>query len=236
MADPRFLPSSTPVGSDVAPALAGTIHPAALLEDGVRVEPGAVVEARAEIGRGTLISAGATIGEGVAIGRDSFIGANAVIHDALLGNRVRIRPAAVIGGDAHRDPPGRNTSGNSSQRGRVILQDDVEIGEATTVERGDGGDTVVGEGSKIDNQVRIAHNVLIGRHCFVAARGALSDCARLGDFVTVGERGVIGRDRTVGEGARIAAASVVEADVPPGAAWGDMPAPPGVVSGEGNAT
>jgi UDP-3-O-[3-hydroxymyristoyl] glucosamine N-acyltransferase len=209
-----------------ASQLAGTIHPDALLEDDVRVEPGAVVGARAEIGRGTVISAGAVIGEAVAIGRECFVGANAAIQHALIGNRVLIHPGVCIGQDGFGFVPGSSGHLKVGQVGRVIIQDDVEIGANTTIDRGANRDTVVGEGTKIDNQVQIAHNVEIGRHCLIVAQVGISGSVRLGDFVAIGgQSGVNGHVR-IGDGAQIAAVSVVHDDVPPGARWGGVPAKP----------
>ena len=206
--------------------LAGIVHPDARLEKEVRVEPGAVVGARAEIGRGTIISAGAVIGEAVAIGRDCVVGANAVIQHSLIGNRVILHPGVSVGQDGFGFVPGSSGHFKVGQVGRVIIQDDVEIGANTTIDRGANRDTVVGEGTKIDNQVQIAHNVEIGRHCLIVAQVGISGSVRLGDFVAIGgQSGVNGHVR-IGDGAQIAAVSVVHDDVPPGARWGGVPARP----------
>jgi UDP-3-O-[3-hydroxymyristoyl] glucosamine N-acyltransferase len=204
----------------------GTIHPDARLEDDVRIEPGAVIGAAAEIGRGTVIAAGAVIGEAVAIGRDCSIGANAVVQHALIGNRVIVHPGVCIGQDGFGFVPGPKGHMKVAQVGRVIIQDDVEIGANTSIDRGANRDTVIGEGTKIDNQVQIAHNVEIGRHCLIVAQVGISGSAKLGDFVAIGgQSGVNGHVR-IGDGAQIAAVSVVHGDVPPGARWGGVPARP----------
>jgi UDP-3-O-[3-hydroxymyristoyl] glucosamine N-acyltransferase len=204
----------------------GLVHPEAIVEEGARIEPGAVVGAHAEIGRGTLISAGVVVGEGVAIGRDGYIGANAVLQHALVGNRVMIHPGVCIGQDGFGFVMSARGHSKVAQIGRVIIQDDVEIGANTTIDRGANRDTVVGEGTKIDNQVQIAHNVTIGRHCIIVAQVGISGSAQLGDFVVIGgQTGVNGHVR-IGDGAQIAAVSVVHGDVPPGARWGGVPARP----------
>ncbi len=206
--------------------LSGTVHPEARLEDGVRVEPGAVVGARVEIGRGTVISAGAVIGEAVAIGRDCVVGANAVIQHALIGNRVLVHPGVSIGQDGFGFVPGAAGHLKVGQVGRVIVQDDVEIGANTTIDRGANRDTVIGEGTKIDNQVQIAHNVEIGRHCLIVAQVGISGSVRLGDFVAIGGQSGVNGHVKIGDGAQIAAVSTVHDDVPPGARWGGVPARP----------
>ena len=223
----RAFPSALrPSGFFAADGQSGTVHPDARLEDRVRIEPGAVIGARAEIGSGTIVSAGAVIGEAVAIGRDCFVGANAVIQHALIGNRVIVHSGVAIGQDGFGFAPGPRGHLKVPQIGRVIIQDDVEIGANTTIDRGANRDTVVGEGTKIDNQVQIAHNVEIGRHCIIVAQVGISGSVKLGDFVAIGgQSGVNGHVR-IGDGAQIAAVSTVHDDVPPGARWGGTPARP----------
>lgn len=216
-----------PSGICEAPASGlGTIHPDAHLESGVRVEPGVVIGARAEIGGGTVIAAGAQIGAAVAIGRDCHIGANATIQHALIGDRVIIHPGVRIGQDGFGFAMGARGHLKVPQIGRVIIQDDVEVGANTTIDRGANRDTVIGEGSKIDNQVQIGHNVEIGRHCVIVAQVGVSGSASIGDFVAIGGQSGINGHVRVGDGAQIAAVSVVHGDVPPGARWGGVPARP----------
>ena len=112
------------------------------------------------------------------------------------------------------------------QIGRVIIQDDVEIGAGTTIDRGANRDTVIGEGTKIDNLVQIGHNVSIGRHCVLVAQTGISGSVMLEDFVVLGARVGVNNHVTIGEGAQIAATSIVHGDVPAGARWGGTPAKP----------
>jgi UDP-3-O-[3-hydroxymyristoyl] glucosamine N-acyltransferase len=162
----------------------------------------------------------------VAIGRDCYVGANAVLQHALIGNRVIIHPGAAIGQDGFGFAIGPRGHVKVPHIGRVIIQDDVEIGANTTIDRGANRDTVVGEGTKIDNQVQIAHNVEIGRHCAIVAQVGISGSARLGDFVAIGGQSGVNGHVGIGDGAQIAAVSAVHGDVPACARWGGVPARP----------
>jgi UDP-3-O-[3-hydroxymyristoyl] glucosamine N-acyltransferase len=217
-------PSSLFEASAIAPG--ASVHPAARLETGVVIDPGAVVGPRAEIGSGTVIGPAAVIGPQVRIGRDCAIGAGASIVHSLLGDRVIIHAGCRIGQDGFGYVMGPQGHAKVPQVGRVIIQDEVEIGANTTIDRGANRDTVIGEGSKIDNLVQIAHNVVIGRHCIIVAQTGISGSVTLEDFVVLGARVGTNNHVTIGEGAHIAAISIVNDDVPPGARWGGTPAKP----------
>lgn len=205
---------------------APAVHPRALLEEGVSVGPGAVIGADAQIGAGTEIGANAVIGPGVAVGRGCRIGACASVSFALIGDRVQISAGAVIG------EPGFGVTGGPKglvdvpQLGRVILQDGVSIGAQTCVDRGAYDDTVIGENSKIDNLVQIAHNVMIGRNCVVAGHCGISGSVVLGDGVRLGGRVGLADHVKIGAGAELGASSGVMHDVPPGERWFGIPAKP----------
>jgi UDP-3-O-[3-hydroxymyristoyl] glucosamine N-acyltransferase len=205
---------------------APAIHPSATLEKGAIVEPGAVIGPEARIGRGTTIAAGSVIGFRVHVGRDCYIGPNASVTHALIGNRVTLHAGVAVGQDGFGFAMGKTGHLKVPQIGRVIIQDGVEIGANTTIDRGALRDTVIGEGSKIDNLVQIGHNVVIGRHCVIVAQTGISGSAELGDFVVLGGQvGVVGHVK-IGAGAQIAASSNVRGDVPPGVRWGGTPAKP----------
>jgi UDP-3-O-[3-hydroxymyristoyl] glucosamine N-acyltransferase len=202
------------------------INPRARLEAGVTVDPLAVIGPDAEIGAGTLIAAGAAVGESVSIGRDCVIGPGATVAHALIGDRVVIHPGARIGQDGFGYLPASTGHLKIPQSRRVIIQDDVEIGANTTIDRGSTRDTVIGEGTKIDNLVQIAHNVSIGRHCLIAGQVGISGSAVLGDFVMLGGKVGIADHVTIGTGAQLGAQSGVMHDVPPGERWLGSPAQP----------
>ncbi len=208
------------------PSGSSLVHSSAMLEPGAIVEPGAVIGPEAHIGRGTTIAAGSVIGYRVHIGRDGYIGPNASVTHALIGNNVTLHAGVAVGQDGFGFAMGKGGHLKVPQIGRVIIQDGVEIGANTTIDRGALRDTVIGEGTKIDNLVQIGHNVVIGRHCVIVAQTGISGSAELGDFVVLGGQvGVVGHVK-IGAGAQIAASSNVRGDVPSGVRWGGTPAKP----------
>ena len=204
-----------------------TVHPEARLEAGVIVDPGAVIGPRAEIGSGTLIGTNVVIGPEVRIGRDCTIGPGSSIMYALIGDRVIMHPGVRIGQDGfgYIQTPQR-THIKVPQIGRVIIQDDVEIGAGSAIDRGAGRDTMIGEGTKIDNLVQIGHNVTVGRHCILVGQVGIAGSCVLGDYVMMGGQAGLSDHVKLGEGAKIAGSSGVARDVPSGDEWGGTPAMP----------
>ncbi len=205
---------------------ASFIHPEARLEDGVMLDPGVVIGSGVEIGSGTHVGAHAVIGAGVRIGRDCSIGPHTALSHALIGNHVIIHPGTRIGQDGFGFAMGPGGHLKVPQVGRVIIQDHVEIGANTTIDRGAIRDTVIGEGAKIDNLVQIAHNVVIGRHAVVVAQTGVSGSTEIGDFAALGGQAGITGHLKIGAGAQIAAQSGVMTDVPARERWGGSPARP----------
>ncbi|MGH6865679.1 MAG: UDP-3-O-(3-hydroxymyristoyl)glucosamine N-acyltransferase [Methyloceanibacter sp.] len=223
-----FYPDALEPKAAIGPGPDGSdgVSPSAVLEPESKVEPGAVIGPEAYIGQGTTIAAGSVIGYRVHVGRDCYIGPNATVTHALIGNRVTIHAGVAIGQDGFGFAMGRAGHLKVPQIGRVVIQDGVEIGANTTIDRGALRDTIVGEGTKIDNLVQIGHNVVIGRHCIIVAQTGISGSSELGDFVALGGQvGVVGHVK-IGAGAQIAGSSNVRGDVPPGARWGGTPAKP----------
>lgn len=202
------------------------VDPSAKIGSSVTIDAGAVIGANVEIGKGTSIGANAVIGRGVQIGRECAIAPNVTLTHALVGDRVIIHPGARIGQDGFGFAMGPNGHQKIPQLGRVILQDDVDIGANTTIDRGAGPDTVIGQGSKIDNQVQLGHNVSIGRGCIIVSQVGISGSAKLGNYVVAGGQVGIAGHLEIGDGAMLAARTGVPSDLEGGQQYGGTPARP----------
>jgi UDP-3-O-[3-hydroxymyristoyl] glucosamine N-acyltransferase len=225
----RLYPQAARPGSvfgETGVSPAAFVHSSARLEPGVVVDPGAVIGPGAEIGAGTVIGPNAVIGPQVRIGRDSVVGALATIACALIGDRVIVHSGAHIGQDGFGFAMGPRGHLKVPQIGRVIIQDDVEIGAGSTIDRGANRDTVIGEGTKIDNLVQIGHNVVIGRHCVLVSQSGVSGSTVVGDFAALGGQAGLTGHLKIGAGAQIAAQAGVMTDVPAGERWSGAPAQP----------
>ncbi len=200
------------------------VHATARLEDGVTVDPGAVIGPGAEIGARTVVGSGALVGQGVKIGRDSSIGPGVTLQHCFIGNRVIVHPGARLGQDGFGFAMGPGGHLKVPQVGRVIVQDDVEIGANTTIDRGTTRDTVIGEGTKIDNLVQIGHNVTVGRHCVIVSHVGISGSSTLEDYVVLGGQvGIAGHIR-IGMGAQVGAQSGVMSNLAAGGRYLGSPA------------
>jgi UDP-3-O-[3-hydroxymyristoyl] glucosamine N-acyltransferase len=205
----------------LAPPASG-IHPAAVVDPTAAIDPSAevgplaVIGAAAEIGPRCRIGPLAVIGEGVVLGPDCRIGSQVSVSHALIGARVCLYPGARIGQDGF----GFAITGEGllsvPQLGRVILEDDVQVGANSTIDRGSAQDTVIGAGSRLDNLVQIGHNVRLGRCCVVVAQAGISGSTELEDFVVVAAQAGLTGHLRIGRQARIGAQAGVMADVPPG--------------------
>jgi UDP-3-O-[3-hydroxymyristoyl] glucosamine N-acyltransferase len=205
------------------PPLSPGIHPSAIVAEGARVDPSAevgplsVIETGAEIGPGCRIGPCAVIGIGVIVGRDCRIGAHASLSHALLGARVYVYPGARIGQEGFGFASTKEGFLSVPQLGRVILEDDVEVGANSTIDRGSSRDTVIGAGSRLDNLVQIGHNVILGRCCVIVAQVGISGSTVLEDFVRVGGQAAMAGHLRIGQGAQIGAQAGIISDVDSGA-------------------
>lgn len=208
------------------------VHPTAIVAPGARVDPSsevgafAVIGEAAQVGPRCRIGSHAVIGDGVVLGADCRIGAHVTLSHALVGDRVTVFPGARIGQDGF----GFAVTGEGflsvPQLGRVVLEDDVEVGANTTIDRGSLHDTHIGAGSRLDNLVQIGHNVRLGRGCVIVSQAGISGSTILEDHVMVaGQAGLTGHLR-IGRRARIGAQAGVMADVPAGADVVGSPAQP----------
>lgn len=223
-----FPAAAAPAAFSTESAVAPTalVEPGVVLEPGVRVEHGAFIGAGAEIGANTIVGVNAVIGPNCRVGRDCRIGPSTVVQHALLGDRVILHPGVRIGQDGFGYVPGPRGAEKMPQLGRVIIQNDVEVGANSAIDRGALGDTVVGEGTKIDNLVQIGHNVRIGRGCLIAGGCGLAGSVKLGDFVMLGGQVGIADHLTIGTFAQLTGGAGVMNDVPPHSIWGGQPAKP----------
>lgn len=188
------------------------------------VAAGAYIGANVEIGEYCNIGPNAVLNDGVIIGDHTSIGAVSTLSHCYIGSYVIIHRGVHIGQDGFGFALGRDGHVKVPQLGRVIIENHVEIGSGTTIDRGTGPDTLVGEGSKIDNLVQIGHNVQIGKKAIVIAQTGISGSTRVGDGAVLGGQSGIAGHLKIGPGARVAAQSGVMADIAPGASVGGSPA------------
>ncbi|HEV3147997.1 MAG TPA: UDP-3-O-(3-hydroxymyristoyl)glucosamine N-acyltransferase [Chthoniobacterales bacterium] len=202
------------------------VDPSVKLGNRVSIQPHAVIEAAVRIGDDTVVGAGCYIGHESVIGASCVIYPNATIRERTrIGARVIIHSGAVIGADGFGFEFVEKRHEKIPQLGIVQIDDDVEIGANTTIDRARFGRTWIQEGVKIDNLVQVAHNVVIGRHSIIAAQTGISGSTRVGEYVTMaGQVGIVGHV-TIGDGTVLAAQSGVSKDVP-GGVWFGYPAAP----------
>ncbi len=201
------------------------VHPGARLGDGVAVLPGAVVGAGAEVGPRTVLHPISVVGDGARVGADCVLHPGAVVRErCVLGDRVILQPGAVVGSDGYGYARDGARQFKIPQVGIVVLEDDVEVGANSTIDRAALGETRIGRGTKIDNLVQIAHNVRIGEDCLVVAQVGVSGSSRVGDRVVLaGQAGVVGHI-AIGNGCVVGAQSGVGRDLPDGAVVSGSPA------------
>jgi UDP-3-O-[3-hydroxymyristoyl] glucosamine N-acyltransferase len=207
------------------------VHPTAIVEEGAAVDPEAHVGPYAVIGAGSRIAAGAAVLAFVAIGRGCTVGEGAVLHPhAVLYDRTEVgagsivHAGVVLGADGFGYATHQGAHQKVPQVGRVVLEEDVEVGANSTIDRATLGETRIGAGSKIDNLVQVGHNVVTGRHCILCGQAGIAGSARLGDYVVLaGQSGVAGHIE-LGDGAQVAAKSAALASVEPRTAVAGIPA------------
>lgn len=198
--------------------------PVPMIERDVTIGANVVIGAGVEIGRGTVIGANSVIGAGVTIGRNCLIAANSTIDCAHIGNEVIIHAGVRIGTEGFGWLDHGRSNRKLPQLGRVLIQDRVEIGANSTIDRGALGDTMIGEGTKIDNLVQIGHNCRIGRNCLIAAMTGLAGSTIVEDSVLMGGGAGTSGHLTIGAGSVIHGRAAVTKDWPPGSKLAGAPA------------
>ncbi len=213
-----------------APPRAGGIAPTAQIAASARIgagcsiEAGVVIGENAEIGGNCWIGANSILGDGIGLGDNCLIAPGVTLGYCLIGSGVILHPGVRIGQDGFGFAPGAAGHEKVPQLGRVIIEDDVEVGANSTIDRGSGPDTYIGAGTKIDNLVQIGHNVHIGKGCLIVSQVGISGSSRLGDMVMLGGQAGVAGHLEIGPGARIAAQSGVTRDIEAGATVAGMPA------------
>jgi len=223
LAGALFYPGSTPNAGIHATAFVD-LH--STIGEGCQIDAGVRIGREVTIGEQCHIEANVVICDGVSMGRGCFIGANSTLRRALIGSRVRIGSNSSVGGEGFGFVPTPEGLLRQTQLGRVIIEDDVQIGSNSAVDRGALGDTVIGRATVIDNLVQVAHNVRIGRHCVLAAQVGIAGSTDIGDNTMIGGQVAIADHLKIGSNARLAARSGVMRDVPDGETWGGCPAVP----------
>ena len=214
----RPMPGHVPPGS---PA----VHPTARIGQNCEIADSVTIGANAEIGDNTHIAANVVIGAGVTLGRDCTLGSGVVIGYSLIGDRVIINSGSRIGQCGFGFAPGKAHI-KVPQLGRVIIQADVEMGANCAIDRGTLGDTIVGEGSKLDNLVHLAHNVVVGRHVFMAGQSGIAGGTHIGDYCQVGGQAGIYGHLTLGANVVVGAKSSVTRSFPDNTQLMGIPARP----------
>ncbi len=201
------------------------IHPSARIGANPSIGPYVVIDADVHIGVSCVIHAGTFIGRGTTIGDECLLWPNVVIRDGCrLGHRVMIHSSSVIGADGFGYYFDNGRHNKILHIGGVILEDDVEIGACTCVDRSKFGNTIIGTGTKIDNQVQVAHNVRIGKHCVLAGQSGLAGSVRTGDYCVFGARACALDNVAIGDRVTVAGLAIVDKDIPDGLMVSGFPA------------
>jgi len=221
----RFAPAPVVFEPGIHPS--AVIASSARIGEGVSIQAHAVVEPGAIIGDRTILGANTYIGHEAKIGADCHLYPNATVRErCTLGNRVTLHNGAVVGSDGFGYEMVQGRYVKIPQTGIVQIDDDVEIGANTTIDRARFGRTWIGEGTKIDNLVQIAHNVVIGKHTVICSQTGISGSSKIGNYVTMaGQVGLVGHIE-IGDQAVIAAQSGVSKNVPAKEMWFGTPATP----------
>lgn len=233
VADARLALARLSAWFDRRPPPASGLHPAAVVDPTAELEPGVSVGAGAVVGPGARVGAGSVIGPLCSLGGGSRVGRGSVLHAGVrlydgvaVGDRVVLHAGVVLGADGFGYAAGPGGAEKIHHLGTVVIEDDVEIGAGTCVDRGTLSPTRIGARSKIDNLCQIGHNVVVGSDCLIAGMAGIGGSARLGRGVTLGGYVAVADHVTIHDGATVAGRSGVTKDVPAGETWAGFPAQP----------
>ena len=215
------------------PKPAPGIHPSAIVAPDAQIAPSAsigplcIIESGAIIGEHTQLQAQVFVGRKARIGSDCWLKVGVKIStECLVGNRVLIHPGAVVGADGFGYEFINGRHAKIPQVGRVVIHDDVEIGANATLDRARFSETVIGEGTKIDNLVQIGHNVIVGKHCLICAQVGTSGSCTIEDYVVIGGQAGIAGHLTIGRGCKVDGQTGVNSDLEPGSSVKGSPCLP----------
>lgn len=216
-----FPPEEFPAGIHPSAVVAGEVHPTA------HVGPHCVIQAGVQIGAGSVLMGGNHVGRDTRIGRDVRLHPNVVLYPKTqIGDRVEIHAGTTIGSDGYGYVFEEGRHLKMRQVGNVVIEDDVEIGANAAIDRGALGATRIGQGTKIDNLVHVAHNVVMGKHCLIMGQVGFAGSTHLSDYVIIASQSGIAGHLKIGAQAMIGAKSGVMRDIEPGAVMLGAPAAP----------
>lgn len=203
------------------------VHPEAVIAEDVTISPGCVVGAGAFVGSGTILHPNVVLYPHVVVGQDCILHAGSIVREyCQLGDRVILQPGALVGSDGFGFAPDGDAYVKIPQVGRVIIEDDVEVGASSTIDRGTLGETRIGRGSKIDNLVQVAHNVKVGENCILVSQMGIAGSTHVGDHCTFGGQSAVSGHLRIGNNVTIAGRGGVTNDVAEGASLAGLPAIP----------
>jgi UDP-3-O-[3-hydroxymyristoyl] glucosamine N-acyltransferase len=219
----KFAASSkTTSGRQAQVHPSAVLHPSVVLAEGVQIGAYCVIREGVMIGARSVVEEGCVLGAGCQVGEDTVLFPRVCVYSGVvIGSRVRLHSGVVVGADGFGYAPKRDGQGGVEHvkihhLGKVVIEDDVEIGANSCVDRGTFGETRIGRGSKLDNLVQVGHNARVGRGCLLCGAACLAGNAVLGEFVTVGGAAGVANQVHVGDGARVGAMTLVTKDVEKG--------------------
>ena len=214
-------------------AIVPGVHPTAVIAPGAQIDAGARIGPHCVVGPGSRVARGCDLRAGVTVGEQASIGEGTVLHDrvivgdrCIIGSKCALWPGVIIGTDGFAYRPGPSGLVKVPHHGNVVIEDHVEIGANSTIDRARFGSTRIGAGTKIDNLVQVGHNCRIGRHVVICGCAGIAGSVTIGDGVMIGGGAGVGDNLSIGAGAKLAARSAAMRDIPAGESWIGAPAMP----------